>query len=41
MVMILENRIVDIFEGDNGLFKDENTFDVHYVQEKFFFGIIK
>jgi len=35
--MVLENRIVDIFEGNNGLFKDENAFDVHYVPENFLF----
>jgi len=34
---VLENRIVGIFEEDNGLFNNEDAFDVHYVPKEFLF----
>lgn len=35
--MMLKDRIANIFEGENGIFKDENVFDVHHLPEEFLF----
>ncbi|MCL2115003.1 MAG: AAA family ATPase [Methanobrevibacter sp.] len=34
---MLEDKILGVFEGDNGLFKDKEVFDVHHIPEKFLF----